>query len=108
MSSAPWTEERATALRRKADCSARQAVEVARNASIAYAFRRYTARDPDFTATEGYVFSANVDTARRQPIANKLPTRADDADVMSKHWVMNDGMNRWKDTRIMMTERDVR
>ena len=53
-----------------------------------YAFRRDKDIDLDFlvvesAAIEGYVLSANVDTETRQPKANMLPTRADDADDIS-------------------------
>jgi hypothetical protein len=68
--------------RKKAVWIIKHIVATARNASIKYAFRRYKLIDVplEIVATEGYVFSASVDTARRQPNAKKLPTRADAAD----------------------------
>ena len=59
-------------------------------------------------AIEGYVLSANVDTERRQPNANILPTLADDADDIPKHCPMYDGMKSRNETRTMIIEREMR
>ena len=83
MRSDPRSGVRCITPRRKAVWNIKHIVAMARNASIKYALRRYEDSIDvalDIAATGGYVHSARVDTARRQPSAKRLPTRADPAD----------------------------
>ena len=49
-----------------------------------------------------------IETDKRHPNANILPTRADAADDISKHCDMYDGMNRRNDTSTIIIEREIR
>jgi hypothetical protein len=83
MRSDPRSGVRCITPRRKAVWNIKHIVAMASNASIKYALRRYEDSIDvalDIAATGGYVHSARVDTARRQPSAKRLPTRADPAD----------------------------
>ena len=55
-----------------------------KNANMKYAFRLDSPLwlVSESLATDGYVVSARDDTEARQPKANMLPTRADEADDM--------------------------